>query len=141
MYFMTDNGAGNYLVETYERDHFLNNNNRNGGIRFRGEGVSPIRVKDPAELLAPVQDGGLGGKLRLNERDGKLNAKTDAALAIAEIGKGRVIGVFDRNTFWNAGEGTQLSHVDNREFAKRITAWVAGLESALDPIQSDQLTE
>jgi hypothetical protein len=132
MYFMTDNGAGNYLIENYRRDHFLNAYNRNGGVRFRGEGVSPVRVESPAELLAPMQAGGLGGALRLNKRDGKLNLDTDAALAIATVGKGRVVGVFDRNMFWNAGEGTRLSHVDNREFTQRITVWAAGLESAME---------
>ncbi len=141
MYFMTDNGAGNYLIKNYKRAHFLNADNRNGGVRFRGEGVSPIRVSPPAELLAPMQEGGLGGKLRLNKRDGKLDVQRDAALAIAEVGKGRVVGVFDRNLFWNAGEGTRLSHVDNREFTQRITAWAAGLESAMQGLQAIQSSQ
>jgi hypothetical protein len=141
MYFMTDNGAGNYLIENYERDHFLNDHNRNGGVRFRGEGVSPVRVAHPAELLAPMQEGGLGGDLRLNKRDGDLNLEIDAALAIAKVGNGRVVGVFDRNMFWNAGEGTRLSHVDNREFTQRITAWVAGMESAMEGLQLIQTSQ
>lgn len=141
MYFMTDNGAGNYLVENYERDHFLNDSNRNGGVRFRGEGVSPVRVAHPAELLAQMQEGGLGGDLRLNDRDGDLDMEIDAALAIAEVGEGRVVGVFDRNLFWNAGEGTRLSHVDNREFTQRITTWAAGLESAMEGLQAVQSSQ
>lgn len=136
MYFMTDNGAGNYLIRNYERDHFLNDNNRNGGVHFRGEGVSPVRVAHPAELLAPMQEGGLGGDLRLNKRDGDIDLEMDAALAIAKVGEGRVVGVFDRNLFWNAGEGTRLSHADNREFTQRITAWAAGLESAMEGLQA-----
>ncbi len=141
MYFMTDNGAGNYLIQDYERDHFLNDSNRDGGIRFRGEGVSPVRIAHPAELLAPMQEGGLGGDLRLNERDGDLDMEIDAALAIAEVGEGRVVGVFDRNLFWNAGEGTRLSHVDNREFTQRITVWAAGLESAMEGLQAVQSSQ
>jgi hypothetical protein len=46
--------------------------------------------------------------------------------------------VFDRNMLWNAGEGTRLSHVDNREFAQRITAWAAGLESTVEESQAIQ---
>lgn len=140
MYFMTDNGAGNYLIENYERDHFINDYDRNGGVSFRGEGVSPIRVAHPAEMLAPLQEGGLGGELRLNKRDGEFDQEIDAALAIAKVGEGRVVGVFDRNMFWNAGEGTRLSHVDNREFTQRIMTW-AGLESAMEELQAIQSSQ
>lgn len=128
MYFMTDNGAGNYLVRTYEFDHFINAHNRDGGVVFRGEGVSPVRVSEPARLLAKMQEGGLGGGLRLNAIDGPLDPSRDAALAIAEVGRGRVVGVFDRNLFWNAGEGTRITHSDNRAFTQRIVLWAAGLE-------------
>jgi hypothetical protein len=128
MYFLTDNGGGNYLVTEYTEDHYLNAGNKSAGIRFRGEGVSPVRISPPARMLAPLQDAGLGGRIEVNEIDKPFNPETDAALAIAEVGKGRVLGVFDRNTFWNAGEGTRLSHVDNREFAQRMLLWLAGLE-------------
>ncbi|WOO40188.1 hypothetical protein [Rubellicoccus peritrichatus] len=129
MYFMTDNGAGNYLVTQYEDDHFINNFQKDGGVDFRGEGVSVVRVSPPARMLARFQEGGLGGGLRLSKVDGKMDPDRDAALAIAEVGKGRVVGVFDRNLFWNAGPGTRLSHSDNREFAQRITLWAAGLDN------------
>jgi hypothetical protein len=128
MHFLTDNGGGNYLISTYTENHFLNNYNRKGGLRYRGEGVSCVRVSPPARMLAPLQDGGLGGKLKVNQIDAPFNPQTDAALAVAEIGTGRVIGIFDRNCFWNAGAGTRLSHVDNREFAQRLVVWAAGLE-------------
>ena len=137
MYFMTDNGAGNYLIKRQEFDHFLNAYNRNGGVEFRGEGVSPVRVRPPARLLAKLQDGGLGGRLRLNAVDGELDLERDAALAIAEVRKGRVIGIFDRNLFWNAGEGTRLSHADNREFTQRVMIWAAGLEN--DPEMTSRI--
>lgn len=79
-------------------------------------------------MLAPLQDGGLGGRLKVNRRDEPFNPETDAALAVAEIGKGRVVGVFDRNLFWNAGEGTRLSHANNHEFTQRLMLWAAGRE-------------
>uniref|UniRef100_UPI003568B9FE PKD domain-containing protein n=1 Tax=Pontiella sp. TaxID=2837462 RepID=UPI003568B9FE len=128
LYFLTDNGGGNYLISNYTEDHYLNNNNRKGGVRFRGEGVSCVRVSPPARMLAPLQEGGLGGKFTVNKVDAPYQPKADAALAVAEPGKGRVIGVFDRNFLWNAGDGTRLSHVDNREFTQRMMAWAAGLE-------------
>jgi len=128
MFFLTDNGGGNYRIDQFTQDHFLNRGKKNGGIAFRGEGVSPVRVSPPAILLARLASGGLGGKLKLNAIDGEWNPDTDAALAVAEVGKGRVVGVFDRNLFWNAGEGTKLSDADNREFAQRLVLWVTRAE-------------
>lgn len=131
MFFLSDNGGGNYLISNYEEDHFLNDYNKNGGVRYRGEGVSCVRVSAPARMLATLQAGGLGGNLKVNAIDAPFNPKTDAALAVAEIGKGRVIGNFDRNSFWNAGDGSRLSHVDNREFTQRLMVWAAGLEKEM----------
>ncbi|SNR59034.1 hypothetical protein SAMN06265371_106105 [Lutibacter agarilyticus] len=128
MEFLTDNGAGNYLVKDYTENHFLNANNKNGGVKFRGEGVSFVRVSPPAKILAKAQEGGLGGALRVNKNDGVFNIETDAALAVSTIGKGRVVGLFDRNLFWNAGAGTRLSHSDNREFTQRLMLFAAGVE-------------
>ncbi|WP_396601520.1 hypothetical protein [Algibacter sp. R77976] len=128
MHFLTDNGAGNYLITSYTKNHFINNNNKNGGIRFRGEGVSFVRVSPPAMVLAKAQEGGLGGKLKVNKIDGVFNPDTDVSLAIAHINNGRVLGLFDRNMMWNAGDGSQITHSDNKEFAQRIVLWAAGVE-------------
>lgn len=128
VYFLTDNGGGNYLIKKYTEDHFINDNNMNGGVAFRGEGVSFIRISPPARALAHAQEGGLGGRLAVNEIDKPFNPETDVALAIAEIKKGRVLGLFDRNMLWNNGDGSQLSHSDNREFAQRMVLWAAGIE-------------
>lgn len=92
-----------------------------------------VRVSPPARLLAPLQAGGLGGKLKVNAVDAPFDPATDAALAVAEPGRGRVIGVFDRNTFWNAGAGTRLSHADNREFAQRLLLWATRREAEFTP--------
>lgn len=147
MYFLTDNGGGNYRIQKYTRPHYLNAGKPDGGIRYRGEGVSPIRVTAPAEMLAPLQDGGLGGGLKVNAIDAPFNPATDAALAIAQVGQGRVVGTFDRNTFWNAGEGTRLAHDDNREFAQRLVLWAINREDiplsqkeTIGPTQARQAT-
>jgi hypothetical protein len=137
MVFLTDNGGGNYLIKDYEEAHFLNAKNPKGGVRYRGEGVSPVRIAPPARMLAKLQEGGLGGKIMVNKIDAPFDPQTDAALAIAHVGKGRVVGTFDRNTFWNAGEGTRLSHENNLEFAQRLILWAAGRED-IDPKPIEQ---
>lgn len=126
MEFLRDNGSGNYRIETYERDHFVNGDDKNGGVVFRGEGVSCVRVSRPATMLARLQAGGLNGKLRVCDADAPYQPDRDAALAVATVGAGRVVGTFDRNTFWNAGEGTNISEVDNREYGLRLIRWAAG---------------
>ncbi len=125
--FLRDNGAGVFTIRQWEADHPLNANNKNEGIVFRGEGVSLIRVTEPAVMLARLQAGGTKGTVRLNNEDGPIQPN-DAAVAVAIVGKGRVVGTFDRNTFWNAGEGTRLSEVDNRKYAQTLFRWAAGLE-------------
>lgn len=130
MHFLTDNGGGNYLIKEYTEDHFINNNNKNGGIRFRGEGVSFVRVSSPAIVLAKAQEGGLGGRFKVNKIDGEFNQDTDVALAISKVEKGRVVGLFDRNMLWNAGDGSNINHSDNREFVQRMILWAAGIEDS-----------
>ena len=128
MHFLTDNGGGNYLITSYTQDHFINNYNKDGGIRFRGEGVSFVRISPPAMTLAKAQDDGLGGEFKVSKIDGVFNPTTDVTLAIANINKGRVLGLFDRNMMWNAGDGSQITHSDNKEFAQRIVLWTAGIK-------------
>lgn len=130
MRFLRDNGAGIFTIRRYEADHYLNDFDRNEGVVFRGEGVSLIRTHKPAIILARLQKGGSSGTVRLNKLDGEITT-ADAALAIAKVGKGRVVGTFDRNTFWNAGEGTRLSEVDNREYTQRLILWAASLDRVM----------
>lgn len=129
MRFLRDNGAGIFTIRRYKANHYLNDFNRNQGVVFRGEGVSLIRTSQPAVILAPLQMGGSSGTIRLNKLDGKIT-KTDAALAVADVEQGRVVGTFDRNTFWNSGEGTRLSEVDNREYTQRLILWAANADSS-----------
>ena len=58
----------------------------------------------------------------VEEADGR-----DAALVAVEVGRGRVVGHFDRNTFFNdGGAGTSLSRFDNARLARSIFGWLAG---------------
>ncbi|MDQ3459547.1 MAG: hypothetical protein M3498_09660, partial [Deinococcota bacterium] len=124
--FLRDNGAGIFTIREYLEDHYLNAYDRNGGVVFRGEGVSLIRASSPARILARLQTGGTRGDVRLHPDDGALTA-ADGALVVAEVGEGRVVGTFDRNGFWNGGPGTDISEVDNKEHAQRLLLWAAGL--------------
>ncbi|MEM1165756.1 MAG: DUF5060 domain-containing protein [Planctomycetota bacterium] len=135
MFFLRDNGAGVFEIRDYAYEHYLNDYTQNAvgsaggnGVIFRGEGVSCIRVSAPAIPLAKLQQGTAGGNVRLNPNDNPFDPDRDVALAVAYPGLGRVVGTFDRNTFWNAGAGTQLGQFDNREFAQRLVAWAAQLD-------------
>jgi len=141
MTFLRDNGkdfsgpaaktTGEGITQ-WEAPHPINNNETDGfaedGIVFYGEGVSFVRI-DPdsdAVILAKPQN----GSLDVDSADEPFNADTDAALAINEVGDGRVVGVFDRNLFWNNGEGTDLFEVDNRALAQNVVAYAAIPEPA-----------
>ncbi|TGE04322.1 malectin domain-containing carbohydrate-binding protein [Hymenobacter fodinae] len=123
MHFLRDNGVSVFTLNQWSTNHYINRFNKNGGLTIEAEGVSPVRTTSPATILAGLP----AGKAQLNSLDGPVTA-ADAAVAIAKIGQGRVLGFFDRNAFWNAGEGTYLSRVENRVFAQRILQWVAGAD-------------
>ncbi|XAM00592.1 hypothetical protein OT109_04210 [Phycisphaeraceae bacterium D3-23] len=104
---------------------------------FDGEGVTPITVPaDPADLpegvavqvLVPAQ-----GQVRRNHAPfGHKNlgpttdaTPQDAALLTATIDQGRLVGFFDRNTFFNQhGAGTNLHRFNNTQLALNLFAWV-----------------
>lgn len=91
-----------------------------GITTFRGEGVSLIRrLGPPAQIL--VRGNGLP---LTNGR----TAGTDYAITmIATLGTGRVAATFDRNTFFNAGvgsDGTDLAYAHNRRYALNLFDWL-----------------
>jgi len=92
---------------------------------FEGEGVSPISVPDTLpdgvdiEVLAVAHDlkPPKGPKRSSTPRDGTLVAGT--------VGKGRFVGFFDRNTFFNKnGAGSNLHKHDNKQLALGIFRWM-----------------
>jgi hypothetical protein len=92
-----------------------------GITSFKGEGVSLIkRLGPPAQILVR------GDGLPLT--NGQLTDKTYAITMFAEVGRGRVAAVFDRNTWFNAGvgsDGTDISELDNRRYAYTVFDWLA----------------
>ena len=100
-----------------------------GVDRFDGEGVTPIRVGELAEGVEVEILANAEGQTRLNEGDlGNLNigpsrnaGPNDAALLAATIDEGRLVGHFDRNTFFNLnGAGTNITRFDNEQLALNI---------------------
>jgi hypothetical protein len=91
-----------------------------GITSFRGEGVSLIkRLGPPARILVR------GDNLPLT--NGTLTDNTYAVTAIAEVGRGRVLATFDRNTWFNAGvgsDGTDIGELDNRRYAYSVFNWL-----------------
>jgi len=98
---------------------------------FDGEGVSPATVTHVLPGVSPfvlakakdlihVNDSSSSGSFRQPTSD-------DGALVIAEVGAGRIVCTFDRNTFFNTnGQGTSLARYDNRQYAHNLFAWLAG---------------
>lgn len=113
----------NYTVVVAGGKRFANPNHPilAGVGSFKGEGVSLIRVTNKtAQILVR------GNGLPLT--NGQITGSDYAITAIAQEGRGRVAATFDRNTFFNAGvgsDGTDLSEHDNRLYAHNLFNWLA----------------
>ena len=99
-----------------------------GVDRFDGEGVSPVNLADATvgTRLAVAK-----GSTSDNTGDARGPARPvtddDASLAAADLGGGRVVAHFDRNTFFNAnGAGTNINRFDNRLYATNLFNVLAG---------------
>jgi hypothetical protein len=103
---------------------------------FDGEGVSPLTTPaTPPPGVTITRVVGAHGRFRRNDGSheslrfrGSLRPATDreAALVLANAGAGRVAAYFDRNTFFNAnGRGTDITRLDNEQFAMNLFGWVA----------------
>jgi hypothetical protein len=112
----------NYMVVTVDASRFVTPTHPilSGITSFRGEGVSLIkRLGPPAQILIR------GDNLPLT--NGKLTDDTYAITAIAQVGGGRVAATFDRNTWFNAGvgsDGTDIGELDNRQYAYTLFDWL-----------------
>lgn len=101
---------------------------------YDGEGVSPITLAPPEDVPAGVRRRILSnaeGQVRRNTSKGQGPSSPatddDATLVLALAGRGRVVGHFDRNTFFNEnGAGTSLVRLDNTAYATQLMAWLSG---------------
>lgn len=126
---------GTYSIERSTGDFLIPNDPIFDGVdRFDGEGVTPIQIGIPTagvdvRILALAE-----GQTRLNNGTGGNNqgssraaGPTDAALLFADVDQGRIIGHFDRNTFFNQnGAGTNINRFDNSQFAINLFTAAAG---------------
>lgn len=144
MFFMIDQGGFTSQVRRWKVDHYLNTiGGEARSLSFRFEGPSPVRIdpewpekqaSDSVFQIAAYQN---LGQFCPDIKDPVLGDTTsdcdrDCALAAAFIGKGRVIGLQDRNTFWNNGAGTNINELDNRFFAQKLMIWLSQLETQID---------
>ncbi|MEL7238243.1 MAG: GC-type dockerin domain-anchored protein [Planctomycetota bacterium] len=100
---------------------------------FDGEGVTPFDVASPDADVSLTILANAEGQVRLNNGTPGVNQEqgssrpataTDAALFVAQADQGRIIGHFDRNTFFNLnGAGTNINRLDNRQYALNLFAF------------------
>ena len=114
----------NYQIVTVENKRFIDPAHPllYGLTSFRGEGVSLIKT-----LGSPAQIVVRGDGLLLTDGH-TITGPEYAITAVATVGLGRVAATFDRNTFFNAGvgsDGTDLGELDNRQYARNLFNWLA----------------
>ena len=105
---------------------------------FDGEGVSPFTLPAdpsdlPADVFAQVVAGVPNGQdVRGPGNDRRDSTPLDAALLLVEAGQGRIVGHFDRNTFFNQnGAGSDVRNFDNTQLALNIFSFAATVESCV----------
>ncbi len=115
------------------RSYIPENGNQNPIIwdqpDFEGEGVSPVAVDraGEAEILIPLLPANrTGGRnLNINSMGISFSNFDYAAMALAQVGKGNVISIFDRQPMWNDGPGSDILKRDNREILRRTIRFLA----------------
>lgn len=108
---------------------------------FDGEGVSPIVVPTSdipgvgSTLIVRAMPGAQTRNNNGNPGTSRAVGPNDAALAVAAAGTGRIVGHFDRNTFFNlGGAGTNINRLDNMTYALNLFRWLTtGQTDPTDP--------
>jgi len=115
--------------------------NKSDVNRYNGEGVSLFRITSGSsgyQAVAMVSASGLNK--RLNDSSGKAGAlqtagSGDAAMIFVEKGNSRIVGHFDRNTFFNLnGAGTDITKLDNAQLALDIFRYLASVKATGLPV-------
>jgi hypothetical protein len=124
--------AGTYTLERTLSDYLAAGHPILAGVnKFDGEGVSPISINSVANPAGVLRTILVKAKNQLRVPNGvnqgttRASGANDGSLVIAEAGSGRVVGHFDRNTFFNrGGAGTDITRFDNRIYARNLFAWL-----------------
>lgn len=104
-----------------------------GGLVFEGEGVSPIAI-DPrgsAKALIPFHPSNRVSNedLQVDPIGVTIAEPMWAAIAHAQVERGNIIAIFDRQPMWNNGEGSDINQRDNQEIMRRILVFLAKKEA------------
>ncbi len=136
--------TGTYSLERSKGEFLVPDHPILAGVnRFDGEGVTPITVGTTlpegvsVEILVKAK-----GNVRRNHEPFGGNSRgpttpatdQDAVLLTATIGDGRLVGHFDRNTFFNLnGAGTNITRFDNEQLAINMFKWAAAASNEPRP--------
>lgn len=134
---------GTYALDRSDGDFLSMNDPIFAGVdRFDGEGVTPFEIGTLAEGVDVSVLARAEGGIRLNDGDGdddnigsnRDSGLNDAALLFATADDGRIIGHYDRNTFFNLnGAGTNINRFDNQQFAINLFSAAAGPVAVPEP--------
>ena len=111
---------------------------------FDGEGVSPFTLTTdlstlPADVTAQIIAGIPEGQtVREPGNNQRPATPSDASLLALEAGSGRIIGHFDRNTFFNLnGAGSDINRFDNAQLALNIFDFASSGTTLLGDVNQD----
>jgi len=141
---------GTYSLERSDGEFLIPDDPLFAGVdRIDGEGVTPFQIGDlttgvSADILALAE-----GETRLNNGTGGNNqgstraaGPNDAAILFVTADQGRLIGHFDRNTFFNDnGAGTNINRFDNQQYAINLFRAAAGPLPVLGDVNLDGVTD
>lgn len=142
--------VGNSAGEILEPDHpiFAGSGPGETVSQFDGEGVTPFHVATPIPGVAVTLLAGAEGQTRLNQppfgdqNQGPSRATNDgdASVIAATYGSGRIVGHFDRNTFFNLnGAGTNITRFDNEQYALNLFDWLVATPNLTGDYDQDNL--
>lgn len=103
----------------------------NGRPVLEGEGVSPIAIDPSSNAIALIphssdSENRVSGNTAIpHEQNITISNPEYAALALAPVGNGNVIAMFDRQPMWNSGPGSNIGERDNREILRRVINFLA----------------
>lgn len=134
---------GTYALERSQNDYLIANHPIFEQVdQFDGEGVSPISLGTPVSGVSVAILAKAKNQVRRNDTasgPGTSESATanDGSLVVAKMGRGKLAGHFDRNTFFNlSGAGTNINRFDNKRYALNLFNWLTGYSSDLQTYSS-----
>lgn len=119
-------------------------------LQFDGEGVSPFHISEVIPGVAVTLLAGAEGQTRLNQPPfGNQNQgpsrptnSGDASVIAATYGDGRIVGHYDRNTFFNLnGAGTNITRFDNEQYALNLFNWLVETPNLTGDYNQDNVVD